>query len=47
MHQNNPVFRRISQAASQGKLSHALLFTGDGDRLGAARYAAAALEQGA
>lgn len=35
---------RIREAARRGQLSHALLFTGSGDRLSAARYAAAALE---
>ena len=33
---------RIREAASRGALSHALLFTGPGDRLAAARFAAAA-----
>ena len=36
--------RRIREAADRGTLSHAMLFTGSGDRLGVARYAAAALE---
>ncbi len=35
---------RIRKAAERGALSHALLFTGNGDRLAAARYAAAAME---
>ena len=35
---------RIREAARRGALSHALLFTGSGDRLSAARYAAAAME---
>ena len=33
---------RIREAAGRGALSHALLFTGPGDRLSAARFAAAA-----
>ena len=42
------VAARIREAAGRGELSHALLFTGPGDRLAAARYAAAALQcQGA
>ena len=40
----DPAAVRIREAASRGTLSHALLFTGSGDRLAAARYAAAALE---
>ena len=40
----DPTAVRIREAASRGTLSHALLFTGSGDRLAAARYAAAALE---
>ena len=39
-----PAAARIREAAARGKLSHALLFTGSGDREGAARYAAAAME---
>ena len=35
---------RLRAAASRGALSHALIFSGSGDRLGAARYAAAAME---
>ena len=35
---------RIRVAADRGALSHAMLFTGNGDRLGTARFAAAALE---
>ncbi len=35
---------RIRAAAKRGSLSHALIFSGAGDRLAAARYAAAALE---
>jgi len=35
---------RIREAADRGALSHAMLFTGNGDRLGVARFAAAALE---
>ena len=40
---SNPVAVRIREAAGRGALSHALLFSGPGDRLSAARYAAAAL----
>ena len=36
--------RRIREAADRGTLSHAMLLTGNGDRLGVARFAAAALE---
>ena len=36
--------QRIRSAAGRGKLSHALIFSGPGDRLAAAQYAAAALE---
>lgn len=40
----DPVFSRIRAAAARGALSHALLFTGPGDRLGAARFAASAFQ---
>ncbi|MCI8809467.1 MAG: DNA polymerase III subunit [Oscillibacter sp.] len=40
----DPILSHIRTAASHGALSHALLITGSGDRLHAARYAAAALE---
>lgn len=40
----DPVACRIREAASRGTLSHALLISGSGDRLSAARYAAAAME---
>lgn len=40
----DPVLSRIRAAAARGTLSHALLFTGPGDRLGAARFAAAAFQ---
>ena len=40
----DPVFPRIRAAAARGALSHALLFTGPGDRGAAARFAAAALQ---
>lgn len=40
----DPVLSRLRAAAARGALSHALLFTGPGDRLGAARFAAAALQ---
>ena len=36
----DPVLSRIRAAAARGALSHALLFTGPGDRLAAARFAA-------
>ena len=44
-HEN--VANRIREAAARGALSHAMLFTGSGDRLAVARFAAAALECGA
>ena len=37
-----PILPRIRAAAARGTLSHALLLTGTGDRLAAARFAAAA-----
>ena len=40
----NPVLSRLRAAAARGALSHALLFTGPGDRLAAARFAAAAFQ---
>ncbi len=39
-----PAAIRIREAATRGTLSHALLLTGSGDRMSAARFAAAALE---
>ena len=42
--EKDPAAARIREAATRGTLSHALLFTGSGDCLAAARYAAAALE---
>ena len=42
--ENDPVTARVREAATRGTLSHALLFTGSGDRAAAARYAAAAME---
>ena len=42
--EKDPAAARIREAATRGTLSHALLFTGSGDCLSAARYAAAALE---
>ena len=42
--ENDPTAARIREAATRGTLSHALLFTGSGDREAAARCAAAALE---
>ena len=41
---NDPAARRIREAADRGTLSHALLFSGSGDRIAAAQYAAAAME---
>ena len=41
---NDPIARRIREAASRGTLSHALLFSGSGDLSAAAQYAAAAME---
>ncbi len=41
---SDPAARRIREAARRGTLSHALLLSGSGDRLSAARYAAAAME---
>ena len=38
------VCRRIRQAAQSGTLSHALILSGEGDRLSAARFASAAME---
>ena len=40
----DPAARRIREAAARNALNHALLITGGGDRLAAARYAAAAME---
>ena len=40
----DPVFSRIRAASARGALSHALLFTGPGDRLAAARFAASAFQ---
>ena len=40
----DPVLSRLRAAAARGALSHALLFTGPGDRLEAARFAAAAFQ---
>ncbi len=42
--EKDPVFSRLRAAAARNSLSHALLFTGSGDRLSAARFAAAALQ---
>ena len=41
---NDPIARLIREAAGRGTLSHALLFSGSGDRIAAAQYAAAAME---
>ena len=40
----DPVLSRLRAAAARGALSHALLFTGPGDRLAAARFAASAFQ---
>ncbi len=40
----DPAAARIREAAARGALSHALLFSGAGPRLAAARFAAAAME---
>ena len=42
--EQDPAAGRIRRAADRGTLSHALLFTGGGDLLSAARFAAAAME---
>ena len=42
--EKEPAALRIREAARRGTLSHALLFTGNGDREGLARYTAAAME---
>ena len=42
--EKDPGALRIREAAGRGTLSHALLFTGSGDRAGLVRYAAAAME---
>ncbi|NLU25140.1 MAG: DNA polymerase III subunit delta' [Clostridiales bacterium] len=42
--ENQDVFAHIRRAARENVLGHALIFSGPGNRLGAARYAAAALE---
>ena len=42
--EKEPAAARIREAAARGTLSHALLFTGNGDCEAAARYAAAAME---
>ena len=44
MPETDPAAARIREAATRGTLSHALLFTGSGERAAAARFAAAALE---
>ncbi len=41
---NETAAARLREAAARNALSHALLFTGSGDRMAAARFAAAALE---
>lgn len=41
---NDPIARRIREAAGRRTLSHALLFSGSGDRIAAAQYVAAAME---
>ncbi|MEG0779820.1 MAG: DNA polymerase III subunit delta' [Oscillospiraceae bacterium] len=44
LHRSEPMDIRLREAATAGTLSHALIFSGVGDRLAAARFAAAALE---
>ena len=44
MPETDPAAARIREAATRRTLSHALLFTGGGERTAAARFAAAALE---
>lgn len=44
LHETDLAAARIREAATRGTLSHALLFTGSGNREATARYAAAALE---
>ena len=39
--ENDPIAARVREAATRGTLSHALLFTGSGDRLAAATSPAA------
>ena len=39
---DDPAAIRIREAATRGTLSHALLFTGSGDRAAAARFAKSA-----
>ena len=41
---NESAARRLRDAAERGTLAHALLFTGTGDRMAAARFAAAAFQ---
>lgn len=41
---NTAIAEQISRAAQRGGLAHALLFTGSGDRMAAALYAAAAFQ---
>lgn len=42
--ENSPLARRLRRAAREDALPHAMLFSGSGDRLAAARFAAAAME---
>ena len=42
--EQDPVSRRIREAADKNALSHAMLFSGSGARLAAARFTAAAME---
>ena len=44
LHESDPVTIRIREAAMRGNLSHALLLSGSGDRIGAAIFAAAAMQ---
>ena len=40
--ENSTLVRAVRRAAEQGRLSHAIVLSGDGDLLGAARFIAAA-----
>ena len=42
--ENSTLARRLRRAAAGGALPHAIIFSGSGDRMAAARFAAAAME---
>ena len=42
--ENSTLARRLRRAAQGGALPHAIIFSGSGDRMAAARFAAAAME---